>query len=201
MADYTGKIAEFVVNNRDWIKATRKDLIANWSDCGADAYIVKSNANADLYRTIEERIGVPESHQVAYDFLQDYFNLNVFRGKLETIAAKISDWYDVEEIEDRPWYGVVSRVNFVPGGASDPSLVYRGHEFNYWDIEEVIVDMYRDYLRENFPDDEYLVQANFELGGDEHDTNWMDWLRDNADEVRGYLDDYIAHGAPISWKN
>lgn len=201
MADYAGKIAEFVVNNRDWIRATRQEMIANWSDCGADAYIVKSNANADLYRTIEERIGVPESHRVSYDFLQDYFNLNVFRGKVETIAAKISDWYDVEEIEDRPWYGVVSRVNFVPGGASDPSLVYRGHEFNYWDIEEVIVDMYRDYLRENFPDDEYLVQANFELGGDEHDTNWMDWLRDNADEVRGYLDDYIAHGAPISWKN
>lgn len=201
MADYAGKIAEFVVNNRDWIRATRQEMIANWSDCGADAYIVKSNANADLYRTIEERIGVPESHQVAYDFLQDNFNLNVFRGKLETIAAKISDWYDVEEIEDRPWYGVVSRVNFVPGGASDPSLVYRGHEFNYWDIEDAIFDMYRDHLKENYPDDEYLVSIDFELGGDDADDNWTDWLRDNADEVRGYLDDYIAHGAPISWKN
>ena len=201
MADYAGKIAEFVVNNRDWIKATREQSIRDWSGFGADAATIRSNANADLYRKIEERIGVPESHQVAYDFLQDYFNLNVFRGKLETIAAKISDWYDVEEIEDRPWYGVVSRVNFVPGGASDPSLVYRGHEFNYWDIEEAIIDMYRDHLKENYPDDEYLVQANFELGGDEHDDNWMDWLRDNADRVRGELDAMIHHGAPRSWKN
>ena len=201
MADYAGKIAEFVVNNRDWIKATRKDLIADWTDVDIDPATTRSNANADLYRKIEERIGVPESHQVAYDFLQDNFNLNVFRGKLETIAAKIANWYDVGEIEDRPWYGVVSRVNFVPGGASDPSLVYRGYEFNYWDIEEVIVDMYRDDLRDQFPDDEYLVSIDFELGGDGADDNWTDWLRDNADRIRGELDAMIHHGAPRSWKN
>ena len=201
MADYAGKIAEFVVNNRDWIKATRKDLIADWLKFGADPTTARSNASADLYRKIEERIGVPESYRVGYDFLQDNFNLNIFRGKLETIAAKIEDWYPTKKETDRPWYGVVSGVNFVPGGASDPSLVYRGYEFNYWDVEDAIYEMYRDYLRENFPDDEYLVQANFELGGDEADDNWMDWLRDNADEVRSYLDDYIAHGAPISWKN
>ena len=47
---------------------------------------------------------------------------------------------------NNPWYGVVSRVNFVPGGASDPSLVYRGYEFNYWEIEDMTIDMYRDYL-------------------------------------------------------
>ena len=201
MADYAGKIAEFVVNNRDWIKATRKDLIADWTDVDIDPATTRSNANADLYRKIEERIGVPESHQVAYDFLQDNFNLNVFRGKLETIAAKIANWYDVGEIEDRPWYGVVSRVNFVPGGASDPSLVYRGYEFNYWDIEEVIVDMYRDDLRDQFPDDEYLVSIDFELGGDGADDNWTDWLRDNADRIRGELDAMSHHGAPRSWKN
>ena len=198
MADYAGKIAEFVVNNRDWIKATREQLIRDWTGFGADATTIRSNANAELYRKIEEKIGVPESHRVAYDFLQDYFNLNVFRGKLETIAAKISDWYDVE---DRPWYGVVSRVNFVPGGASDPSLVYRGYEFNYWEVAEVMIDMYRDYLKENYPDYEFLVLIDFELGGDEHDVNFMDWLRDSADEVRGYLDDLISTGAPISWKN
>ena len=200
MADYAGKIAEFVVNNRDWIKATQKEMIADWTSPDIDPVTTRSNANAELYRKIERKIGVPESHQVAFDFLQDYFNLNTFRGKLETIAAKIADWYEVEEIEDRPWYGVVSRVNFVPGGASDPSLAYRGHDFNYWNVEDAIIDMYRDHLKENHPDDEYLIQANFELGGDEGDTHWMDWLRDNADRVRGYLDDWIAHGAPITWK-
>ena len=85
---------------------------------------------------------------------------------------------------DNPWYGVVSRVNFVPGGASDPSLIYRGYEFNYWDVEDAIFDMCRD-----------------DLGGDPSDMDWIDWLRDNADEVRGYLDDWIFHGAPLTWKN
>lgn len=102
---------------------------------------------------------------------------------------------------DNPWYGVVSRVNFVPGGASDPSLVYRGYEFNYWAIEDMMIDMYRDDLEEKFPDDEYLVSINFELGGDTHDENWIDWLRDNADRVRGELDAMIYHGISRSWKN
>lgn len=101
MTDYAHKIAEFVVNNRDWVKAAREQSIRDWTGFGADAATIRSNANADLYRKIEERIGVPESQQAAYDFLQDCFNLNVFRGKLETIAAKISDWYDAEEIEER----------------------------------------------------------------------------------------------------
>ena len=201
MADYAGKIAEFVVNNRDWIKETREQSIRDWSGFGADAATIRSNANAELYRKIEIEIGVPESHRVDFDFLQDNFNLNVFRGKLETIAAKISDWYDVEEVEDRPWYGVVSRVNFVPGGASDPSLVYRGHEFSYWQIEDMAIDMYRDDLRDQFPDDEYLVSIDFELGGDGADDNWTDWLRDNADRVKGELDAMIHHGAPRFWKN
>ena len=201
MADYAGKIAEFVVNNRDWIKETREQSIRDWSGFGADAATIRSNANAELYRKIEIEIGVPESHRVDFDFLQDNFNLNVFRGKLETVAAKISDWYDVEEVEDRPWYGVVSRVNFVPGGASDPSLVYRGYEFNYWEIEDMTIDMYRDDLRDQFPDDEYLVSIDFELGGDGADDNWTDWLRDNADRVRGELDAMIHHGAPRFWKN
>ena len=74
---------------------------------------------------------------------------------------------------DNPWYGVVSRVNFVPGGASDPSLVYRGYEFNYWEIEDMTIDMYRDDLREQFPDDEFLVMVNFELGGDPHDLGYF----------------------------
>lgn len=201
MLDYAGKIAEFVTFNREWIKATRQQLITGWTNYGADRETVKVNSNVGLYRKIEERIGIPEADRVDDEFLQENFNLNVFRGKPETITAKIADWYDVEEVEDRPWYGVVSRVNFVHNGAmSDPSLVYRGHEFNYWDIEEAIVEMYRDYLRESFPDEEYLVQINFEVGGDINDVDWTDWLRDNADDVRGYLDDLITFDAPLSWR-
>ena len=201
MLDLPVKIAEFVTFNREWIKATRQQLITGWTNYGADRETVKVNSNVGLYRKIEEEIGIPEADRVDDEFLQENFNLNVFRGKLETIAKKIENWYDVEEVEDRPWYGVVSRVNFVSNGAmSDPSLVYRGHEFNYWDTEDAIVEMYRDCLRDNFPDEEYLVQINFEVGGDINDVDWTDWLRDNADDVRGYLDDWIAHGAPLSWR-
>lgn len=201
MLDYAGKIAEFVTFNREWIKATRQQLITGWTNYGADRETVKVNANVGLYRKIEEKIGIPEADRVDDEFLQENFNLNVFRGKPETIAKKIENWYDAGEVEDKPWYGVVSRVNFVHNGAmSDPSLVYRGHEFNYWDTEDAIVEMYRDCLRDNFPDEEYLVQINFEVGGDINDVDWTDWLRDNADEIRGYLDDWIAHGAPISWR-
>lgn len=164
MTNYPAKIAEFVINNRDWIKATQT-----------------------------------EQDRIAYDFLQDNFSLNTFRGKAETIAAKIQDWYPVEE--DRPWYGVVSRVFFRPGGALDPSLMYSGYEFNYWDTEEATIDMYRDDLRELYPDEEYLNTINYEVGGDPHDDNWIDWLRDNADRVRGYLDELIASGIPRSWRD
>lgn len=107
----------------------------------------------------------------------------------------------MSNIEDRSWYGVVDRVNFVPGGKNDPSLVYRGYEFNYWQIENSVVEMYRDFLRENFPDDEFLVQVNFELGADEHDENFIDWLWVSADDVYSYLGKLIDNGAPISWKN
>ena len=98
---------------------------------------------------------------------------------------------------NNPWYGVVDMVDFVSNGAmSDPSLVYRGYEFNYWDIEDAIFEMYSTDVEEVY-NDEYLAQLNFDLNND----HWLNWLRDSSDRVRSYLDDWIAEGAPVSWKN
>lgn len=98
---------------------------------------------------------------------------------------------------NNPWYGVVDGVDFVSNGAmSDPSLVYRGYEFNYWDIEEAIFEMYSTEVEETYHD-EYLAQLNFDLNND----HWLNWLRENSDLVRSYLDDWIATGAPVSWKS
>ena len=97
---------------------------------------------------------------------------------------------------NNPWYGVVDMVDFVPGGImSDPSLVYRGYEFNYWDVEEAIFEMYSTDVEDSYHDED-LAQLNFDLNND----HWLNWLRENSDLVRAYLDDYIATGAPISWR-
>ena len=61
MLDYAGKIAEFVTFNREWIKATRQQLITGWTNYGADRETVKVNSNVGLYRKIEEKIGIPEA--------------------------------------------------------------------------------------------------------------------------------------------
>ena len=93
------------------------------------------------------------------------------------------------------WYGVVTGVKFKSNGiVADPGLIYNGREFNYWDIEDAIYDMYRDYLREEFPDDEYLVQIDFDPLPDEHDEDFTGWLSDNVEIIHSYFDDVIAGG-------
>lgn len=91
-----------------------------------------------------------------------------------------------------PWYGVVNGVNFVScGPVSDPILEYKGHEFNYWDIENVIFEMFRDYLRDNFAGDEFLESINFEVLPDD---DFTEWLSENNDTVTNYLDECISGG-------
>lgn len=99
----------------------------------------------------------------------------------------------MSELND--WYGVVTGVKFKSHGpVSDPGLIYDGREFNYWDIEDAIYDMYRDRLREEFSDDEFLVQIDFDTLPDEGDSYFPNWLAGNVDLIHSYLDDVIAGG-------
>ena len=89
------------------------------------------------------------------------------------------------------WYGVVKGVKFLNrGGWNDPGLIYKGKEFNYWDMEHALVDMFEDDMREQFPDDEYLELINWELGAND---DFAEWLENNQDRVRDYFDD-VMHG-------
>lgn len=95
----------------------------------------------------------------------------------------------------KDWYGVVTGVKFKSHGpVSDPGLIYNGREFNYWDIEDAIYDMYRDDLRENFSDDEFLVQIDFDPLPDENDSHFIGWLEENIERIHCYLDEVIAGG-------
>lgn len=98
--------------------------------------------------------------------------------------------------EDLPdWYGVVKGVKFLGRGpVADPALIYKGKEFNYWDMQDGLVDMFQDDMREQFPDDEYLVSINWELGADDE---FSEWLENNQDRVRDYFEDVI-HGGYFS---
>lgn len=91
------------------------------------------------------------------------------------------------------WYGVVKGVKFKDNGPmSDPELIYKGLSFNYWDIEDALYDAFRDYLKEQYPGDEYLEQIGYDVTTDGDD--FCEWLEDNNQAVTDYLDDAIHGG-------
>lgn len=90
------------------------------------------------------------------------------------------------------WYGVVKGVKFLGRGpVADPALVYKGKEFNYWDMEDALYDMFKDDLRDMYPDDEFLVSCDYDIGIDD---DFAEWLGHNQYRVRGYFDDVIHGG-------
>lgn len=91
------------------------------------------------------------------------------------------------------WYGFVNGVKFKNNGPmSDPELIYNGRSFNYWDIECGLYEMFRDYLREEFPGDEYLESVDYDTSTE--DSHFTDWLENNNETITGYFDDVISGG-------
>ena len=86
--------------------------------------------------------------------------------------------------DDLPrWYGIPEVGYRYYNEWADPDLVYKGHEFNYYDIEGALWDMY------------------LEDGGDEDDDDaFAAYVRENApaymDDVMAF--DYFAPGS-TSW--
>ena len=71
------------------------------------------------------------------------------------------------------WYGS-DEIGVRFHGQGDADLVYKGHDFNYWDIEGALWDMY------------------LEDGGDEGDDDaFAAYVRENAP---AYMDDVMAFG-------
>ena len=91
------------------------------------------------------------------------------------------------------WYGVVKGVKFKSNGpVDDPGLIYKGLTFNYWDIEGVMYEYFKEYLKEQYPDDEYLEQIEYDVTTE--DYHFCEWLENNNETVTNYLDDVIHGG-------
>lgn len=67
------------------------------------------------------------------------------------------------------WYGIYP-IKFIWHGAwSDPELKYKGHLFNYWDIENRMYEEWLYYYSENYP-------------------TFEDWITNNGKWVKAFLD-------------
>ena len=91
----SARFAEFVTYNREWITYELEQSKSNWIGFGLPRVYQHQNARADLFRKIEDRIGVPENMRPAYSTLQDCFTMRMLQGKTETIERKIATLYEL----------------------------------------------------------------------------------------------------------
>lgn len=77
-------------------------------------------------------------------------------------------------------YRGIPNIEFVWHGEwADPELIYKGHSFNYWDVEDAL---WGDYVEQE-------CEGNADKGDD---YAFALWLKKNTDYVYGYLNDWIA---------
>ena len=85
------EIAEFVASDagKEFYRAAHEKAKERWSyDPLTPSEYKASNARADVFRAVESELGIDTG--VMYDTLQDYFTLNMFRGKnVEKIQEKL----------------------------------------------------------------------------------------------------------------
>lgn len=89
--DMMKEIAAFVATDegKAFYREAHKNAKKNWaSDPFTPSEYKASNARADVFRAVERKLGVDTG--VVYDTLQDYFTLNMFRGKnVDKIVEKL----------------------------------------------------------------------------------------------------------------
>lgn len=88
----------------------------------------------------------------------------------------------------------VKGIKFLSNGSvSDPSLIYKGYEFNYWDIEDALWSM---FLEDN------LEFSDNDSGNPKAEKAFNEYLSGCA---TGYLDDVIFGGyfppKTYSWRD
>jgi hypothetical protein len=98
--------------------------------------------------------------------------LDIFeRGKTKHGGQIRPHWRGCDNI-DMVWYNT----------QSDPGLLYKGYEFNYWDIEDALWDEFR----------EYTGYSDVELQHPDVEREFNDWLKSGVAE--DYLEDCLAGG-------
>lgn len=91
MSNAIETIARFVATDegKKFYRAAYDKRYRQWHDQKDLAYR-RSNARADMFRDVQHECGYPGDSIVDYDTLQDYFTLNMFRGKnVEKIQEKL----------------------------------------------------------------------------------------------------------------
>lgn len=80
------------------------------------------------------------------------------------------------------FYGIEGIAFNWHGQWADPTITYKGHEFNYWDVEDALYSNYKEDHSER-PD---LCHAE--------DDAFAAWLQANPQEAYDLLDDWIWAG-------
>ena len=75
------------------------------------------------------------------------------------------------------FYGIDGVVFNWHGTNSDPSITYKGHEFNYWDVEETLWNYYTE-------DNPGKLECDLLEG-------FVNWMKNNPQETYNLLDDWI----------
>lgn len=86
-------------------------------------------------------------------------------------------------------YRGIKDIKFVWHGEwADPELIYKGHSFNYWEVEDALWG-------------EYVEQECKGKADKGNDYEFASWLKKNTDYVYGYLNDWIAANEEINKTN
>lgn len=78
-------------------------------------------------------------------------------------------------------YRGIPKVEFIWNGSwSDPQLKYKGHLFNYWDIEDTLFYEYAENFAKN-------------IETDDDDELFTLWLRANKDKLYNLLNEMMIN--------
>ena len=84
----------------------------------------------------------------------------------------------------RKYYRKLSRVTYLWHGYwSDPTLRYKKHEFNYWDIEDMFYDMMNDDIE----------CGDYKPTSVDDDVIFNEWLSLNKDRCYCTLDELVMY--------
>ena len=170
-------------------------------DIVADVLLRVDDFENDLWETVDSTLIYADDQ---WEVLEHYFDSPAdlsdgswddafaqFVGDIEEICRKVVAQKGGEEVSESKklkegWRGSKEIEMVSHGSWGDPDLVYKGYTFNYWDIEDAL---WNDFLEDTGHKDS---DSNDPAVEDEFDK----YVQLNAP---GYLDDYIANGAPKNW--
>lgn len=79
----------------------------------------------------------------------------------------------------------VSDVYYIGHGVgAEPELEYKGHIFDYWEVEDALADLLSEDLE---------LDWDSEISADD----WFSWIKNNHETIRGLLDEWLITGRAL----